>query len=58
MTKLPATCPRCRGTMLPVQRDLYGEYRSCLMCGYVIDREEGPPIDREPQRLHLPARGG
>jgi len=35
-------CPRCGGTLVS-QSDAAGEYRSCLMCGYV----------REPERLSL-----
>jgi len=29
-------CPRCRGD-LHVNRDMYGEYRECLQCGYMED---------------------
>jgi hypothetical protein len=30
------TCPRCRGDIL-TNRDMYGEYRECLQCGYMVD---------------------
>ena len=29
-------CPRCRGDM-KLDRDLYGSYKLCLQCGYMID---------------------
>ena len=29
-------CPRCQGDMHQ-NRDMYGEYRECLMCGYMTD---------------------
>lgn len=29
-------CPRCRGDMHQ-DRDMYGEYRECLMCGFMVD---------------------
>lgn len=29
-------CPRCQGDMHQ-NRDMYGEYRECLMCGYMAD---------------------
>ena len=29
-------CPRCSGD-LHENRDMYGEYRECLMCGYMVD---------------------
>ncbi|MBF8267805.1 MAG: hypothetical protein HW388_1313 [Dehalococcoidia bacterium] len=35
-------CPRCRGD-LKINRDLYGEYKECLQCGYMED------VDKEPQ---------
>ena len=30
------SCPRCRGDMY-ADRDIYGEYRQCLQCGYMED---------------------
>ena len=46
MTKiaLPRTCPRCKGAMIP-ERDWYGEYSTCLCCGYVREAVSTPPID-------------
>ena len=29
-------CPRCRGD-LQVNKDVYGEYKECLQCGYMLD---------------------
>ncbi len=29
-------CPRCEGDM-HVNSDMYGEYRECLMCGFMSD---------------------
>lgn len=43
-TQLPRTCPRCRGSMIP-ERDWYGEYATCLTCGYVHEAVSSPPID-------------
>lgn len=37
----PKRCPKCRGNML-VQRDIYGMYGSCMICGYVHDVLTGP----------------
>lgn len=53
---LPGTCPRCDGTMLPTQRDSWGEFRECLTCGYFIDRLIGPPISSQPQRVGIRPR--
>ena len=33
-------CPRCRGD-LKTEKDIYGEYRECLQCGYMEDIEAG-----------------
>ena len=41
---LPRNCPRCRGSMIP-ERDWYGEYSTCLSCGYVHEAVSSPPID-------------
>ena len=43
-TALPRNCPRCRGSMIP-ERDWYGEYSTCLSCGYVHEAVSTPPID-------------
>lgn len=32
-------CPRCKGDM-NTNRDMYGEYRECLQCGYMRDVEK------------------
>ena len=29
-------CPRCNGD-LHISQDMYGKYRECLQCGYVLD---------------------
>lgn len=29
-------CPRCRGDV-HTNRDMYGTYRECLQCGYMVD---------------------
>lgn len=55
-SKLPAVCPRDRGTMLPTQRDQYGEFRTCLSCGYCINRTVGPPMSKQPQRVGIQPR--
>ena len=41
---LPRNCPRCRGSMIP-ERDWYGEYSTCLCCGYVHEAVSTPPIE-------------
>ena len=41
---LPRNCPRCRGSMIP-ERDWYGEYSTCLCCGYVHEAVSAPPIE-------------
>ena len=32
-------CPRCRGD-LKTSGDIYGTYRECLQCGYMVDVEK------------------
>ena len=32
-------CPRCEGDMHD-NRDMYGEYKECLQCGYMVDIEK------------------
>ena len=34
-------CPRCRGAV-HVTEDIYGVYRECLHCGYMLDIEKTP----------------
>jgi Zn ribbon nucleic-acid-binding protein len=41
-------CPRCRGDVR-TNRDVYGEYRECLQCGYMVDVE----IQESPKRMPL-----
>ena len=31
-------CPRCHGEMY-ANRDMYGPYKECLQCGYMVDLE-------------------
>ena len=31
-------CPRCRGD-LRINRDMYGEYKQCVQCGFMEDME-------------------
>ena len=31
-------CPRCHGDM-HANRDIYGPYKECLQCGYMVDVE-------------------
>ena len=33
------SCPRCKGDMYD-GRDVYGEYRECLQCGFILDAEK------------------
>ena len=32
-------CPRCHGDV-HTNRDMYGTYKECLQCGYMLDIEE------------------
>ncbi len=34
-------CPRCQGD-LKQNRDMYGEYKECLQCGYTRDIQPKP----------------
>ena len=40
----PARCPRCRGR-LEQNRDRYGVYLSCFMCGYVREITSPAALD-------------
>ncbi len=40
-------CPRCKGDMHE-NRDMYGEYRECLMCGYMADIPKPKLFNIEP----------
>ena len=42
-------CPRCQGD-IHVNRDMYGEYKECLQCGYMED------IDKPNQFAQLKAQ--
>lgn len=33
------SCPRCKGDM-HLNTDIYGAYRECLMCGYMVNLRE------------------
>ena len=37
------TCPRCGGDVHS-SRDVYGPYRECLQCGYMVDLERSNPL--------------
>lgn len=39
-----ARCPRCRGR-LTIERDRYGAFESCFMCGFTKDRHAGPILN-------------
>jgi predicted transcriptional regulator len=34
-------CPRCDGAVIP-NKDMYGRYNECLMCGYMLDIDTTP----------------
>jgi hypothetical protein len=34
------SCPKCKGRILYIDRDLYGWFVQCLMCGFSHDLEE------------------
>ncbi len=40
MAEILRGCPRCRGD-LRQNRDMYGEYRQCVQCGFL---EDGGPV--------------
>ncbi len=33
------SCPRCKGDM-HINTDMYGSYKECLMCGYMVNLRE------------------
>ena len=37
------SCPRCGGDV-HINRDFYGEYKECLMCGFMVDIERKDDI--------------
>ena len=59
----PARCPRCRGRVHQ-ERDSYGSYLSCLMCGYTRELTSDAVIeltaasDDDPDRADAPAPDG
>ncbi|KKO07681.1 hypothetical protein LCGC14_0050190 [marine sediment metagenome] len=54
---LPTVCPRCSGHMVE-QRDVYGTYSACLVCGNHIDQFTGPPTETQPQRIGTQSKRG
>jgi hypothetical protein len=38
-----ARCPRCRGR-LATERDRFGVYETCFMCGYARDCHAAPSV--------------
>ena len=48
-------CPRCQGDMHQ-NRDMYGEYRECLMCGYMADLRKPSLFSMEPVPAPAPVR--
>ena len=48
-------CPRCQGDMHQ-NRDMYGEYRECLMCGYMADIRKPSLFSMEPVPAPAPVR--
>ncbi len=51
------TCPRCSGDMY-LDRDLYGPFKECLQCGYIMDiaaatRMAMRSAGRKVKRIHV-----
>ncbi len=49
------SCPRCGGDV-NVERDWYGEYESCLQCGWSRDASDAPlpaSLQLSLDKLHL-----
>ena len=49
------SCPRCNGDVNE-ERDWYGEYESCLQCGWVKDTSDAPlssSLQQSLDKLHL-----
>ncbi len=40
-------CPRCRGDM-HASGDMYGDYKECLQCGWIVDIEQSGPFKLAP----------
>ena len=43
-------CPRCKGDVI-ANRDMYGEYRECLQCGYMVDIDKTNGVFSMPAAL-------
>ena len=63
----PKVCPRCKGSMIP-ERDWYGEFATCFVCGYVyeptlydtrqeVDQVEQDKEDGKRERGRRPSHG-
>jgi|TARA_B100000745_G_scaffold109617_1_gene70331 hypothetical protein len=48
------SCPRCLGDLL-TNRDMYGDYKQCLQCGFLRDLE--PPVKPIALRSYAPESG-
>ena len=42
----PKKCPRCRGLMI-IEDDWYGQFGTCVACGYVHEAQRCDPKDLE-----------
>ena len=40
-------CPRCLGDM-HINRDMFGKYKECLQCGYMVDIEQPKAVAAAP----------
>jgi len=43
-------CPRCKGD-LAENVDMYGPYRECLQCGYMVDLEDATTAKKVEEKL-------
>jgi hypothetical protein len=43
MTTFLKACPRCQGDV-HINKDMYGEYKECLQCGYMVDIVKPSPF--------------
>lgn len=50
-------CPRCHGDVR-TNRDVYGEYRECLQCGYMVDIEVRQRPELTPPETPIPSHSG
>ena len=48
------SCPRCLGDLL-TNRDMYGDYKQCLQCGFLRDLE--PAVKPIALRSYAPESG-